>query len=295
MCRQYGGNLPSIHSYEEFTIAYSFCACPTGTCTSNAYCLLGFRDDQKYSADAFESDYMTSVYKGVTYPGKPWQGAIEKYKGGTVGPPGWRWNDGTEVDYTHWNSGEPNDWANHNPGEDCVEMWTQNNQGAMNDIFCDGVANGGGFQLRANLMCKIASGCAQGLYQDAITKVCKQCPIGTYQNLADGTDCIKCPAGRYGNAVQEIRDTCAGACEIGHYCPLGSTTSTASKCPAGRYGSTQGLKDEACSGDCTAGYYCETAEYVATPATKLCVAGRFGTTGQTTAQVPVVLLVFFLL
>ncbi len=103
--------------------------------------------------------------------------------------------------------------------------------------------------------------------------------------MPNGTECIKCPAGRYGNAPEETRDTCVGACAVGHYCPLGSATSAASKCPAGRFGSTQGLKDEACSGNCTAGYYCEIGEHVATPGTKLCAAGRYGTTGQTTVQV----------
>ncbi len=234
MCRQYGANLPSMHSNEELTHAFSICACPTGMCVSNAACLLGFRDDQRYSTDAFESNYLTDKYNGVTYLGKPWQGAIEKYNGGTVGPPGWRWTDNTEVDFTHWTAGEPNDSdSSSQTGEDCTGMWTDGTTGGWYDLCCNG--NGYKFCLQANLMCKMPSGCAQGLYQDAITSTCKQCAIGTYQNLPDSTECILCPAGRYGNALEETRDTCAGACEIGHYCPLGSTTSTASKCPAGRF------------------------------------------------------------
>jgi len=282
VCQQYGAHLPSIHSYEEFVTTYGICACPGGSCNSNAFCLIGFRDDQVYSPDAFESTYTVSTYNGVTYPGAPWRGAQEQYNGGQVGPPGWRWTDNTEVDYTHWNSGEPNDWSNHNPGEDCVELWTRSGTAAWNDIFCDGIARGGGFQLRAYLLCKVPSGCDRGLFQGDTG--CEQCPPGSYQDSPDGEECILCPAGTFGDSYAAEVASCAGTCELGHYCPIGSTSSTQVQCPAGRYGDTRGRENEACSGDCAAGYFCGIGTTVSMPSTQRCEAGRFGTAGQTTDQ-----------
>ncbi len=183
VCQKYGANLPSTHSHEESSVANSTCACRTRTCVSNAPCVLGFRDDTLYSHDAFESDILTIAYNGVQYPGKPWQGAIEKYQGSTtVGP--------------HWN-----------------------------DTVCDVMRPVADNRLR----CKMPFGCAQGLYQDAIANTCEQCPIEIDQNLPDGTKCILCPAGRYGNTLEEKSGLFA--CEVGGYCSVGS--SAVISCSAG--------------------------------------------------------------
>lgn len=41
-----------------------------------------------------------------------------------------------------------------------------------------------------------------------------------------------CPGGRYGNKDLEVRNTCAGACEEGHWCGEASTSPAENKCGA---------------------------------------------------------------
>ena len=46
---------------------------------------------------------------------------------------GFRWKDGSPVDYTNWAPGEPSD-KDGKAGENCVELYLQSD---WNDIVCD--------------------------------------------------------------------------------------------------------------------------------------------------------------
>ena len=100
--------------------------------------------------------------------------------------------------------------------------------------------------------------CAQGHYCPEGTTYPEQfaCPPGTFStatNNAADTDCTDCTAGMYcaGGGAAE-----SGECAAGHYCPLGTNSSTRFPCPAGRYSHlTNNTVDTDCT-ECPVGHYC---------------------------------------
>lgn len=74
------------------------------------------------------------------------------------------------------------------------------------------------------------------------------CPVGSYCVSGIIRDC---PAGRFGRDEKLFSPLCSGPCQLGHYCPPGSTTPTQRPCPLGRYGDREGLSDGGCSGPCS--------------------------------------------
>ena len=81
------------------------------------------------------------------------------------------------------------------------------------------------------------------------------CEPGKYIDR-DLKKCLPCPAGRYGASYGLTSPSCDGLCDVGHFCPEGSTSKREQPCPSGRYGDSTGLKDARCSGPCEAGYTC---------------------------------------
>ena len=81
----------------------------------------------------------------------------------------------------------------------------------------------------------------------------KQCRPGTF--CVDGIRKY-CPEGQFGIDFGQTINTCTGQCQLGYYCPLGSTSAEQMRCPAGRFGSTHALKNPQCSGPCALGHYC---------------------------------------
>ena len=110
------------------------------------------------------------------------------------------------------------------------------------------------------------------------------CPIGHY--------CVsgllrQCPPGRYGNATGEVRDECAGACEAGYYCPIGSISSRqvpcgspSVYCPAGSAVPTFALPGAVTTGDSditrSAAQWCVSGQYCVNGTAYPCNPGRFG-------------------
>ena len=82
-----------------------------------------------------------------------------------------------------------------------------------------------------------------------------KCIRGQYMDR-DLKKCIACPAGRYGRSYGLTSPNCDGLCDVGHFCPPGSTSKKEQPCPSGRYGNARGLTNAQCSGPCEAGYTC---------------------------------------
>ena len=80
-----------------------------------------------------------------------------------------------------------------------------------------------------------------------------RCEPGNY--CVDG-DKTPCPAGVFGKEAGLSSSLCSGSCQEGFYCPVGSTSRTASVCPAGVFGAEAGLKTSLCSGYCLHPNYC---------------------------------------
>jgi hypothetical protein len=69
--------------------------------------------------------------------------------------------------------------------------------------------------------------CRRGTYYSVSTKLCEECPPGTYSDTEGATYCELCPRGRYGEGG-DVSSACSGACPWGHFCIPGTTKS---KCP----------------------------------------------------------------
>ena len=113
---------------------------------------------------------------------------------------------------------------------------------------------------------------------------------GEYQNEKGSSNCKSCPEGYYclyaENPDYGIVEPFL--CELGHYCPAGTSDYTENKCFEGTYGGIKGLKSiDECS-ECWGGYYCDEQGSIAGNGTtadnfvvKFCDAGYFCPTGST--------------
>ncbi len=90
--------------------------------------------------------------------------------------------------------------------------------------------------------------CAEG----AVTSTGNACPAGLYAP-GNSTQCLPCPAGRFGNDSAQASANCSGVCTAakGFACGPGSTTSAGAECPLG-YSSSGGSAP--C--ECKAGWAC---------------------------------------
>ena len=97
------------------------------------------------------------------------------------------------------------------------------------------------------------------------------CGPGKYSE-AGAAVCTNCSAGLYGSVSTLQSPACSGVCSAGYFCPIGSTSATATLCPEGSYclsgtsgpvpcsggvfGASAGLGTSQCSGPCPAGFFC---------------------------------------
>ena len=101
---------------------------------------------------------------------------------------------------------------------------------------------------------------------------CISCPL-TKTCPRDGTGSpVPCPAGRFGAEGGLTSLKCSGACDPGHYCPVGATNSTFRSCPAGRFVSVPGSSNVSNCSTCKASFYCEEAALFERP----CPSGTYG-------------------
>ena len=98
------------------------------------------------------------------------------------------------------------------------------------------------------------------------------CPAGSYCP-ASSSGPILCPAGTYGSVTMLTAPTCSGNCQLGYWCPAGSTQKNANGCPVGTF-CPMGTFCQSCPVQvvgataptpCTPGY-CEFDRAVCTPA-----------------------------
>ena len=101
---------------------------------------------------------------------------------------------------------------------------------------------------------------------------CISCPL-TKTCPRDGTGSpAPCPAGRFGAEEGLTSLKCSGACDPGHYCPVGATNSTFRSCPAGRFVSVPGSSNVSNCSTCKASFYCDEAALFERP----CPSGTYG-------------------
>ena len=143
--------------------------------------------------------------------------------------------------------------------------------------------------------------CPQGYMCAAGSKSPTPCPVGSYQDQEQQSDCKTCPAGKYCDelaidAAKILQKNCAAGyvclkgsqherpiqlngdiggelCKLGHYCPVGTADHV--PCVAGTYSNREGNPE--CQ-ECPAGFYCPTGsetEYQPVPceSEKYCPAG----------------------
>lgn len=100
--------------------------------------------------------------------------------------------------------------------------------------------------------------CGPGFFCPNGTAYSNQFPClpGTWSSstsLAAAEECNICPPGRYCQGGKSFID---GNCAPGHYCPLGTYSSTQFPCPSGTYTSSTSLFEPSQCDDCPPGYYC---------------------------------------
>ena len=96
--------------------------------------------------------------------------------------------------------------------------------------------------------------CPDGQFANVEHTKCMMCPTGSYGTT--GFHCEQCPAGTYGDTPGLAHKNCSGLCEMGHFCPLGSSSSKENQCPGGTFGNTIGLATPECDGLCEVGAWC---------------------------------------
>ena len=123
--------------------------------------------------------------------------------------------------------------------------------------------------------------CPAGYYCPAGTPYLVPCPPGRYnpQTGRSGfSECLLSPAGYYVK-VQGAAST-TGLCAAGHFCPLGSTSSTQLPCPNGTYLPNKGGQSLEFCASCVPGGYCPLASVLPT----VCPEGYFCPEGSATPQ-----------
>ena len=152
------------------------------------------------------------------------------------------------------------------------------NNGATVTLTClpgqyNSIENGG--QVDTNFT-GCSNLCPKGKYANGTASRdlsgCISCPL-TKTCPRDGTGSpVPCPAGRFGAEEGLTSLKCSGACDPGHYCPVGATNSTFRSCPAGRFVSVPGSSNVSNCSTCKASFYCEEAALFERP----CPSGTYG-------------------
>ena len=124
------------------------------------------------------------------------------------------------------------------------------------------------------------------------------CSPGTYSPTPGLGLCLTCPDGFACPSYGTIHPQ---SCPVGHYCPIGVSSSSGNPCPQGTYQPKQNkTKLQDClpcsagkfcndtglatpAGDCYAGYLCVSNEKVPNPASALCPAGHYCLVGAVNA------------
>lgn len=100
-----------------------------------------------------------------------------------------------------------------------------------------------------------ANSCSKGRYCPEATPVEVPCPVGSFNNNTgvSSSACTPCTAGFFCTEGVTVPN---GPCGKGHFCLLGSSSSTQEPCPAGTYlDEVGGSSVDSCK-NCTAGGYC---------------------------------------
>ncbi|KAG2929556.1 hypothetical protein PC114_g2752 [Phytophthora cactorum] len=103
------------------------------------------------------------------------------------------------------------------------------------------------------------------------------CLPGTWSSstsLSVAAECDICPPGKYCQGGKSFID---GSCAPGHYCPLGTYSSTQFPCPSGTYTANTWLFEPSQCDDCPPGYYCPAGSVAPIP----CKAGSYTSVNNT--------------
>ncbi|KAE9138231.1 hypothetical protein PF007_g1495 [Phytophthora fragariae] len=103
------------------------------------------------------------------------------------------------------------------------------------------------------------------------------CLPGTWSSstsLSAPDECDICPPGKFCQGGKSLID---GNCAPGHYCPLGTYSSTQFPCPSGTYTTNTWLFEMSQCDDCPPGYYCPTGSVAPIP----CKAGSYTSVNNT--------------
>ncbi|ETO67181.1 hypothetical protein F444_15794 [Phytophthora nicotianae P1976] len=103
------------------------------------------------------------------------------------------------------------------------------------------------------------------------------CLPGTWSSstsLSLAAECDMCPPGKYCQGGKSFID---GSCAPGHYCPLGTYSSTQFPCPSGKYTANTWLFEPSQCDDCPPGYYCPAGSVAPIP----CKAGSYTSVNDT--------------
>jgi len=119
------------------------------------------------------------------------------------------------------------------PGEYVDSMRTGHCLVCPDGYYCsDGVqaklCTKGSFSSHGAYKCNL---CAAGSFSDSAgMSQCKLCGIGRFSHLEGSSECSSCAGGYYGAEKGLDTSQCNGMCEVGFFCPEGSTNATARSC-----------------------------------------------------------------
>ncbi|KAL8012133.1 putative tyrosine-protein kinase ephrin type A/B receptor [Plasmopara halstedii] len=108
------------------------------------------------------------------------------------------------------------------------------------------------------------------------------CQPGTWSpstSLSAAKECNICPTGKYCQGGKSYID---GNCAPGHFCPLGTYSSTQFQCPSGTYTAKTCLFEPSQCDDCPPGHYCPTGSAAPIP----CKAGSYASLNNTKSVGP---------
>ncbi|XP_041364067.1 uncharacterized protein LOC121379488 [Gigantopelta aegis] len=100
----------------------------------------------------------------------------------------------------------------------CPEGLTTAEPGAVNSSIC------------------FTTQCVRGYHLSSVTKVCEKCPLGTYQPLANQTDCVSCPPGKTTDDTGSTgQNQCVDIAQCVAGYQLNTVKNVCEKCPVGTY------------------------------------------------------------